>query len=245
MPTKKPDPRTLEDHNFIGGGTMTAAAQPLLRARGYRSNTEFLDAMLKEAFLQLECGGLRRLVRQRSRRRWCSGLYIDPEGAIPTEELRQRLDTSEHELLRFGGVSEARLEASDPQVVPFLDLVRRCRLTPFDRQVLLLLFFRAVSSEFRDHYEELEPGTRGHGAQQEVRIRNLLEILCSSGIGGDHAGHKPVQGRRPPDRLPPAAHGPRQRAAALDPRRRSASAPAGPVLDRRGNPQLPGGRPLS
>ena len=183
MPTKKPDPRTLEDHNFIGGGTMTAAAQPLLRARGYRSNTEFLDAMLKEAFLQLECGGLRRLVRQRSRRRWCSGLYIDPEGAIPTEELRQRLDTSEHELLRFGGVSEARLEASDPQVVPFLDLVRRCRLTPFDRQVLLLLFFRAVSWEFRDHYEELEPGTRGHGAQQEVRIRSLLEILCSSGIG--------------------------------------------------------------
>ena len=184
MPTQRTrDPRTLDDHGLIGGGTMTAAEQPLLRARGYRSNPEFLDAMLKEAILQLECGGLRRLVRQRSRRRWCSGLYIDPEGAIPTEELRQRLDTSEHELLRFGGVSEARLEASDPQVVPFLDLVRRCRLTPFDRQVLLLLFFRAVSSEFRAHYEELEPATRGHAAQQEVRIRTLLEILCSSGIG--------------------------------------------------------------
>ena len=185
---KTRDPRTLDDHGPIGGGTMMAAEQPLLRARGYKSNTGFLDAMLKEAILQLECGGLRRLVRQRSRRRWCSGLYIDPEGAIPTEELRQRLDTSERELLRLGGVSEARLEASDPQVVPFLDLVRRCRLTPFDRQVLLLLFFRAVSPEFLDHYEELpyeqlEPGTRGHAAEQEVRIRTLLEILCSSGIG--------------------------------------------------------------
>ena len=184
MPTQRTrDPRTLDDHGLIGGGTMTAAEQPLLRARGYRSNPEFLDAMLKEAILQLECGGLRRLVRQRSRRRWCSGLCIDPEGAIPTEELRQRLDTSEHELLRFGGVSEARLEASDPQVVPFLDLVRRSRLTPFDRQVLLLLFFRAVSPEFLDHYEELKPATRGREGGQEVRIRSLLEILCSSKTG--------------------------------------------------------------
>ena len=167
---------------------MTAAAQPLLRVRGYRSNTEFLDEMLKGAILQLECGGLRRLVRQRSRRRWCAGLCIDPEGAIPTEKLRQRLDTTERELLHLGGISEARLEASDPQVVPFLDLARRCRLTPLDRQVLLLLFFRGVSPEFRDHYEELEngqlePGTRGRGGRQEVRIRSLLGILCSSGIG--------------------------------------------------------------
>ena len=162
---------------------MTAAEQPLLRVRCYRSNTEFLDAMLTEAIIQLECCGLRRLVRQRSRRRWCAGLCIDPEGAIPTEKLRRRLDISERELLRLGGVSEAQLEASDPQVVPFLDLVRRCRLTPFDRQVLLLLFFRAVSPEFRDQYEELEPETRGIGAGQEVRIGSLLEILCSRGTG--------------------------------------------------------------
>ena len=189
MPTQRTrDPRTLDDHGLIGGGTMTAAEQPLLRVQGYKSNPEFLDAMLKEAILQLECGGLRRLVRQRSRRRWCAGLWIDPEGAIPTGKLRQRLDISERELLRLGGVSEARLEASDPQVVPFLDLVRRCRLTPFDRQVLLLLFFRAVSPEFLDHYKELEyeqfePGTRGQGGGQEVRIRSLLEILCSSRTG--------------------------------------------------------------
>ena len=121
---------------------MTAAAQPLLRVRGFKSNTEFLDAVLKEAIMQLECCGLRRLVRQRSRRRWCAGLCIDPEGAIPTEKLRQRLDISERELLRLGGVSEARMEASDPQVVPFLDLARRCRLTPFDRLVLLVLFLQ-------------------------------------------------------------------------------------------------------
>ena len=167
---------------------MTAGAQPLLRVRGFQSNPEFLDAMLKEAILQLECCGLRRLVRQRSRRRWCSGMCIDPVGAIPTEKLRQQLDISEHELLRLGGISEARLEASDPQVVPFLDLARRCRLTPFDRQVLMLLFFREVSPEFRDHYEELEcgqsePGTRGRGGGRKVRIRRLVEILCSSRTG--------------------------------------------------------------
>ena len=167
---------------------MTATVQSLLRVRGFQSNTEFLDEMLKEAILQLECGGLRRLVRQRSRRLWCSGLCSDPEGAIPTEKLRQRLDTTELELLRLGGVAEARLEASDPQVVPFLDLVRRCRLTPFDRQVILLLFFRAVSPEFLDHYEELEYGPLGTGnpgprGGQEVRVRSLMEILCSSRTG--------------------------------------------------------------
>ena len=144
--------------------------------------------MLKEAVLQLECGGLRRLVRQRNRRGWCARLCSDPEGAIQTEKLRQRLHTTERELLRIGGVSEARLEASNPQVVPFLDLARRCRLTPFDRQVLLLLLFRAVSPEFLDHYEELgyeqlEPGIRGQGGGQGVRIRSLMEILCSSRTG--------------------------------------------------------------
>ena len=166
---------------------MTGAAQPLLRVPSFKSNPEFLDAMLKEAILQLECCGLRRLLRQRSRRFWCAGLCIDPDGAIATEKLRQRLDISEHELLRLGGISEARLEASDPQVVPFLDLARRCRLTPFDRQVLLLLFFREVSPEFRDHYEGLEcvfePGTRGRGGGRKVRIRRLVEILCSSRTG--------------------------------------------------------------
>ena len=91
-------------------------------------------------------------------------------------------------MLRLGGISEARLEASDPQVVPFLDLARRCRLTLFDRQVLLLLFFRAVSPEFLDHCEELqygqsEPETRNRGDGREVRIRSLLEILCSSRTG--------------------------------------------------------------
>ncbi len=49
--------------------------------------------------------------------------------------------------------------------------------------MLLLLFFREVSSEFRDHYEELEPETQGIGVGHDVRIRSLLETLCSSRTG--------------------------------------------------------------
>ena len=198
-----PDPRNPQDHGFIGGGAMTAAAQPLLRVRRFKSNPEFLDAMFQEATLQLECGGLRRLVRQRNRRRWCSGMCIDPVGAIPTEKLRQRLENSERELLRLGGISEARLEASDPQVVPFLDLARRCRLTPFDRQVLLLLFFREVSPEFRDHYEKLEceqsePGSRGRGGGHESAYPQAGGDSLFEQDRRDHTGNQQVQGRRPP-----------------------------------------------
>ncbi len=163
---------------------MTAAEQRAIPVRGYATNTEFLEAKFKEVALQLECAGLRRLLGQRSLRRWCTGLRSESEETIPTENLQHQLEISEQERLRHRAVIEARLQASAPSVVPFLDLVERCGVTAFDRQVLWLLFFKAVSPESRDHYRQLGVETRRTEGEHEVCIGDLLEILCSSGIGG-------------------------------------------------------------
>jgi hypothetical protein len=160
---------------------VTAVERVPIAVQPYTDNGEFLEAKFAEVTVQLECAALRRQLTQRDMRRWMKGERSEIEPALPAEQLQRRFDIGERELLRHRAVLEARLGVSDPAVIPFLELTRRCQLSVFDMKVLWLLFFKSVSPDFREQYEFLEM-TRFKEREEEICIGNLLELLSYTSI---------------------------------------------------------------
>ena len=161
---------------------MTALESREIVVLPFTDNGEFLEAKFAEVMLQLECTALRRQLHRRGLKRWMSDERTEDPPALPAEQLERHLNVAERGLLQHRAISEARLEVSDAAVIPFLELVQRCKLTVFDQQALWLLFFKAVSPEFREHYSFLEIHGRGTEGDEELRIGNLLELLTYTSV---------------------------------------------------------------
>ena len=161
---------------------MTALERMDLPVQGYTDNGEFLEAKIAEVILQLECAALRRRLSQRALYRWADSEAEETDPSPPMEQTQRRLACAERELLRHLAVADARLESSDSQTIPFLELRERFELSAVDQQALWLLFFKAISTEFRERYEALKMCRYGNESDDEICVGNLLEILSCTGV---------------------------------------------------------------
>lgn len=91
-------------------------------------------------------------------------------------------ETAYDQYRRLHATNELRLLASWHVALPFRGLAERCHLDAFDQDVLWLLFFKTVSPEFRQQYEQGEFGRFGHEFAGEIYIGNLLQVLRPSAL---------------------------------------------------------------
>jgi hypothetical protein len=163
---------------------------------------EFLEAVRREFTLLLEADGLRgRLVRAAGttadeasvrtvaqrillRRSGHAGkqmakVEVPPETAAP-DALRASLAAVE-EAWR-GQRLENRSRAAATPDLPLNALVARCGLNDFERDVLLLVYCKMASPEFRQVYGNADLKDFSIECGGEVAIGNLLRLLCPGSL---------------------------------------------------------------
>jgi len=159
------------------------------RIRPFADNLEYLESMLGEYRLLLEGAALRRqlqlqkrhMVNEPSPGEWhINGAALAP--AVPATDLRRQLRLVNRRLQALRRRNAQRLDASAGVKLPFRDMARRCGLEEFEQRVLWLLFFKAVSPEIRQQYEDTGLNKYGHELVQEIYIGNVLELLCPGSL---------------------------------------------------------------
>ncbi|MBW2059344.1 MAG: ATP-binding protein [Deltaproteobacteria bacterium] len=115
-----------------------------------------------------------------------AGTHLNMAGELDrgckVSELKELLEETvkRYEAIRL--VNEQRLALPASVRFPFEDLVEQCRLSRFEQSVVWLLFFKAVSPDFRQKYEDSAINTVGHETNPELYIGNLLQILCPGSL---------------------------------------------------------------
>ncbi|MFQ6078507.1 MAG: hypothetical protein ACE5NJ_05150, partial [Thermodesulfobacteriota bacterium] len=159
----------------------------------FEDNVEFLEAKRVELTLLVECASLRRAIEV------TEAQHLNPDGfpGIPgprtggnerlehgpqLPDLKKALEerVRQYEAVRLE--NEGRLVLPRTVRFPFEDMAEQCGLSRFEQDVVWLLFFKAVSPDFRQKYEDSGLNTVGHETNSELYIGNLLQILCPGSL---------------------------------------------------------------
>ncbi|MFQ6038762.1 MAG: ATP-binding protein, partial [Candidatus Aminicenantales bacterium] len=159
----------------------------------FEDNVEFLEAKRVELTLLVECASLRRAIEV------TEAQQLSPDGfpgiSGPRMGGNERLEHGpqlpdlkkalEERVRQYEAVrleNEGRLALPRTVRFPFEDMAEQCGLGRFEQDVVWLLFFKAVSPDFRQKYEDSGLNTVGHETNSELYIGNLLQILCPGSL---------------------------------------------------------------
>lgn len=152
----------------------------------FRDNLEFLEAKLAEYTLLLECAVLRQATQKEEVRASVEELPRQAAPGLDADEqadcLKERLGKRAEEHLLLKAHNEGRLRCSGHVDLPFNNMAVRCGIDGFEQDVLWLLFFKTVSPDFRQRYEEANFNRFGHEFVQEIYIGNILQLLCPGSL---------------------------------------------------------------
>ena len=176
--------------------TETLDGPALEEPEPFADNVEFLAAKAEEAMLMLRRAALIGETNAPARSKQSGGeierLIVRQPGLFnsrqPSPVSDMNLDEVEHRLSALRQETRARLGRSDPEVVPFLGLVRRFNLSEPEQDVLWLLFFKATSLEFRGLFRDLDPPAIGRSNMREMYVGDILNILYPSDFRRQLAG---------------------------------------------------------
>jgi len=159
----------------------------------FSDNTEYLEAKREEMTLLIECASLRRAIEVVEAQHPNGNDFLRKHGpradgaekVEPGRQVSEMKKALEEKVRKYEAVrleNEGRLALPRGKRFPFEDLVEQCRLTRFEQDVVWLLFFKAVSPDFRQKYEDGGLNTVGHETHSELYIGNLLQILCPGSL---------------------------------------------------------------
>jgi len=166
-------------------------------------NAEFLAAKSREAMLLLTRASLARQDPPAERAHH-DGLRDAPApdgGAVARASEPRTAETVEREFDALRREHQARMTASDPDVIPFLSLVQQFHLDTAAQDILWLLFFHATSTDFRRRFEELRLGSFADIDHSGFCAGDLLSVLYPGDYARQLAGRSlfasegPLMGR--------------------------------------------------
>ena len=161
----------------------------------FADNVEYLEAKRVELTLLLECSSLRRAIELAenaplNRSGFLAKNHDNPpidrvEDQAQGHEISDMREALKETVRQYEAVrleNERRLALPRGERFPFELMVEKCGLSRFEQDAIWLLFFKAVSPDFRQKYEDTGLNMDGQENKQEIFIGNLLQILCPGSL---------------------------------------------------------------
>jgi AAA+ superfamily predicted ATPase len=161
--------------------TVAEKIYSLESVEAFAGNGAFLEAKFEEIRLSLRSAGLRRQM-EKEQMSGIEGEWNKEEETLSLDQVQRELDLVEKRLLETQARNKNRLANSEKVEIPWRDLVEQCQLEPIAQQILWLLFFNAVSPEFRTLYQGARLDRFGNENSMYMCVGNVLQILCSGAI---------------------------------------------------------------
>jgi DNA polymerase III delta prime subunit len=167
----------------------------------FQTNAQFLDSKHEEFSLLLNYVALKNQTTDNPSRSTAlnenSNRRCKPERLSGIEAQKNDFKKQKEEIneIRFQWQQKKeqnalRAKASNQTTLPFFQMADKFRLESFEQDVAWLLFFKAVSPDFRQKYKNADLTKFGRESNTELAIGNILQNLCPGDFQEQMAARK-------------------------------------------------------
>ncbi|HUU26425.1 MAG TPA: ATP-binding protein [archaeon] len=149
----------------------------------FKDNLEYIEARQQEYLLMVEIAGLKQQLFRQLKGSKVNPLANEENCTLDTKQLREKIDTLDAKRQQYKRINLEKEKNSGDTDIPFVRLRARTGINSFDEDVLWLMYFKAVSPDFYQLYEDSGFNTYGRERRGEIRIGNLLQIILPNSFG--------------------------------------------------------------